>query len=1104
MTLHGAIVVRAGTTGIGDVADLRGRRVAVMKGDNAEEFLRREDRGITLATTTTFPEALRELSAGRHDAVVMQRLVALRLIDELGLTGLRVVNEPIAGFEQDLCFAVREGNKDVLALLNEGLSVTVADGTHRQLHTKWFAALELPAHRRIVIGGDRDYPPFEFLDALGRPAGFNTEITRAIAREMGLDIEIRLGPWAGIRKALEAGEIDALQGMLYSPQRDATYNFTSAHSRQHYVGVVRRGGAKPPSAVGDLAGRTIVVQRGDIMQEWMAAQGLEARTTAVESQEEALRAVSQGRYDAALVSRRTALHWTGPNGLTNLVVGRRPFATLDYGYAALPVQKALLSELDEGLKVLHSTGEYRRIHERWMGVYEDDPPFRIVLRYVAMVAGPLLLALGVAFAWSWSLRRQVGRRTRQLRESEHHYRTLADSGRALIWTTDAGGRHDYFNRTWLEFTGRTPEQECNGGWMESLHPDSRSGCAAAFAAALERRERFSMVCRLRRKDGVHRWIQNDGTPRYDSDGAFIGYIGHGLDVTEARMAGERVEHLNRVLRAIRDVNQLIVRESKPQSLIQNACTLLVQYRSYRGALIVLTNTGGRVEAYAQAGMDAVFPPLSERLDRGELPPCCAWVHDHDAMFTDADAGTVCASCPIASDCMGRGVLSIALAHGGATFGYLAVSCDKGIARDGEERDLFVAVAGDLVYALDGIAQQAKHERVQAQFLQSQKMESVGRLAGGVAHDFNNMLQAILGHAELALEMYDTGVDPRESIREIQKAARRSADLTRQLLAFARKQTVAPQVMDLNDAIAGMLKMLRRLLGEDINLVWVPGASLGLIRMDPSQVDQILANLTVNARDAIEGVGRLTIETENVTLDAEYCAAHVDAVPGEYVRLAVSDDGCGMDAETLSMIFDPFFTTKGVGKGTGLGLATVYGIVRQNNGSISVYSEPGHGSSFMLHLPRWAGAAEPQPPSVVAAPPPGGCETILLVEDEAAVCAITRASLEALGYTVLSAESPEQALRVSGEFPGVVDLLLTDVVMPGMNGRDMARRLVGQRPGLRCLYMSGYTANVVAHHGVLDEDVDFLPKPFTRDTLAAKVREVLDRKAGGGGGERGKP
>ncbi len=360
----------------------------------------------------------------------------------------------------------------------------------------------------------------------------------------------------------------------------------------------------------------------------------------------------------------------------------------------------------------------------------------------------------------------------------------------------------------------------------------------------------------------------------------------------------------------------------------------------------------------------------------------------------------------------------------------------------------------------------------------------------MAHDFNNMLGIILGYTELALLEASPGTRLHNSLHEIRKAAGRSADLTRQLLAFARKQTIDPKVLDLNATVEGMLKMLPRLIGEDIDLAWLPGPALWPVKMDPAQVDQVLANLCVNARDAIAGVGKVTIETGNVRLDEAYCAGHAGFVPGDYVLLAVSDNGCGMDEETQRRLFEPFFTTKELGKGTGLGLATVYGIVKQNNGFINVYSEPGQGTTFKIYLPRHGDGVVEAEAARSADFPLGRGETVLIVEDEPAMLAMGKAMLEKLGYTVLGAATPGQALRLVHEHTGDIHLLMTDVVMPQMNGRDLAERLVPGKPGMKCLFMSGYTANVIAHHGVLNEGVHFIQKPFTMKDLGAKVREAL--------------
>jgi CheY-like chemotaxis protein len=369
------------------------------------------------------------------------------------------------------------------------------------------------------------------------------------------------------------------------------------------------------------------------------------------------------------------------------------------------------------------------------------------------------------------------------------------------------------------------------------------------------------------------------------------------------------------------------------------------------------------------------------------------------------------------------------------------------------------------------------------------MESVGRLAGGVAHDFNNMLQTILGNANLAMLELPSGHPARECLDEIQDSANRSAELTKQLLAFARKQTAAPQVLRLNDTVGRALNLLRRLLGETIELAWQPGNDLWLVEIDPTQFDQVLTNLCVNARDAMAGHGRITIRSGNVTVEPAQAAAHPEFAPGDYVVLSVSDTGCGMSPEILAHIFEPFFTTKDQGKGTGLGLAIVFGLVKQNRGHVFVESEVGQGATFRIYLPRCTGPApEPEIPPVRAEL--SGRETILLVEDEEQVLRLGRKVLTQQGYRVLAAASPAAALELAEQHEGQIDLLLTDVVMPGMNGRQLSERLRASQPGLRCLFMSGYTADVLAPHGVLEAGVELLHKPFSIQSLSEKVREIL--------------
>ncbi|MBI4565713.1 MAG: response regulator [Planctomycetes bacterium] len=385
----------------------------------------------------------------------------------------------------------------------------------------------------------------------------------------------------------------------------------------------------------------------------------------------------------------------------------------------------------------------------------------------------------------------------------------------------------------------------------------------------------------------------------------------------------------------------------------------------------------------------------------------------------------------------------------------------------------------------------EQNRLERQYQQAQKMEAIGRLAGGVAHDFNNLLTAIMGYGELV----GTRLHPKDplsqDVEEILNAGRRATELTRHLLAFSRKQIVSPRVLDLNAVVAQMDKLLRRLIGEDIELLCVPNPALGRVKADPGQIEQVIMNLAVNARDAMPEGGKLTIETGNADLDEEYARRHAGVRPGRYVMLAISDTGCGMDEATQARLFEPFFTTKGVGKGTGLGLATVYGIVTQSGGHIWVYSELQKGTTFKIYLPRVEEPAEALRREQPRLAMPKGTETILVVEDDASVRRLAVQVLKHCGYVVIEAANGGEALLLCEQHPGPIQLMITDVVMPQMSGQEVAKRLKAPRPEMSVLYFSGYTANAIVHHGVLDAGLEFLQKPFSPHVLAQRVREILD-------------
>jgi len=594
-------------------------------------------------------------------------------------------------------------------------------------------------------------------------------------------------------------------------------------------------------------------------------------------------------------------------------------------------------------------------------------------------------------------------------------------------------------------------------------------------------------------DGRTKVILNYSAPLTGQEGEVLGGVVVNLDITERMRAEEALRRRSEADAALaRIATQLLLpnadRSDLPALLLAEACRLTASGAGYAGEI-----DSGSGDCLLQAFETDCFdagqwqPPLVVPREEDGCYGSGVWgraLNTHTSLVAN---GGVADGLP-----EGGSLLAVPVVVEGTLRGQIVL-----VDAPGGYDEVSLATTSRLaqlygLYLLDADRRRRLQEN-EAKLRQAVKMEAVGRLAGGVAHDFNNMLQVILGYGEMALD--DTGPedDLYFPLQEIVKAGRRSADLTRQLLAFARKQTIQPEDVDLNEAVAGMLKMLTRLVGEDIAVIWEPTSETCPVVMDPSQIDQILANLVVNARDAIAGQGEVHIATARVKLDAQYCLAHPDLVPGSYVRLTVRDDGCGMDRLTLEQVFEPFFTTKGMGEGSGLGLATVYGIVRQNGGDIDVHSAPGAGSTFALYLPLRADAdgRDDEPDKGVDLP--RGQQTLLLVEDEEGVRRLAARMLGELGYTVVEAATPHQGLSLAQAHPGVIDLVVADVVMPQMNGRQFVEALRRTRPSIRCLYMSGYPAEVIADHGIVSSDVAFLGKPFTRAQLAQRVAETLAKE-----------
>jgi PAS domain S-box-containing protein len=668
-------------------------------------------------------------------------------------------------------------------------------------------------------------------------------------------------------------------------------------------------------------------------------------------------------------------------------------------------------------------------------------PVELTITRVALAGPPMFTA---------SLRDLTNKRKAEekLRGVETRYQTLGEVCPVGIFQTDDHGNTVYANGRALRMIGQSLAEVLEPGWSPPILPEDRLRHESAWAASVVTGVPLYSEHRFLRPDGSIVWVVCQAVAERQPDGKLIGFVGTLTDITQLKRAEDLLrqsEHRNRLLvETARDIIYTLAPDGT--------------YTSISPAFEIIT--GWKVTDWLEKSSDGLLHPEDLALAQSMFRRCLQGesVPIYEARIRKQDGDYA----------VGEFTLTLLL-EGGRVTGVL------GIGRDITDR-----------------------KRLEDQYRQSQKMEAIGQLAGGVAHDFNNLLTVITGNAELLLDRPNLGTRQlQECLLDVKQAGLKAASLTRQLLAFSRKQLLAPEVLDLNNLIVNVQKMLRRLIGEDIDLSTDLAPDLWLVKADPGQIEQVLLNLAVNSRDAMPQGGRMTISTANTFLGADFTSVNSLFQPGDFVMLAVEDSGCGMDETTRSHIFEPFFTTKEIGKGTGLGLATVYGIVSQSNGHITVSSQPGLGTTFRIYLPRHRRPATPtedptsQEDGRTIPPDLRGTETVLLVEDEEMVRNLARDILHQAGHTVLEARHGSEAIRICEQYGAPIHLIITDVVMPQMGGIELMRRIKSLRPQVKFLYISGYTDDALIRQGVRTEEVSYLSKPFTRKNLISKVRNILD-------------
>jgi len=807
MTMHGCIVVRTGRNDINAITDLKGKRVAVMKGDNAEEYVRRIELNAEINTTDTFKSALIELANGNYDAVIMQRLPALELISRLNLGNLKITGKPLSGFTQSLCFAVQKGNSKLLSILNEGLAIAIADGTFDHLHAKWFSAPGALVSRRIKVGGDHNYPPYEFINANGQPDGFNIDLVRAIAKHQGINIDIQLGPWSEMVKGLKDGSIDMLPGMFYSSQRDQQFNFSAPHTLVSHV-IVSRKSAPEIDNLAQLKGINVAVQRGDIMHDKARELGYTDNLVLAQGQEECFDLVAYGDVDYALMSRLSALYWIKHSGAPNLRLSEQSVVTPEYCFATAPENQYLLQTFDHGMSELKATGTYRQIRQKWLEpLGEEGIDRQTLVKYSIFIAGPIFALLSLSLLWTYTLRKRVGQQTLALQAQ-----------------------------------------------------------------------------------------------------------------------------------------------------------------------------------------------INERLK----------------------------------------------------------------------------------------AEEKLHQKF--------KMEAIGIMAGGIAHNFNNNLAIILASLDLALHERSNADKAERLLTNARTATLRSRDLVQQILTYSHRGSTEKKALDLSTVVKETVSLARSTIptSVEIELYIAPDALSASTYANEGQIQEAILNLCNNAVHAMDEKGEIEISLDSVWAEENIMPAPYECEAGRFLRLMIRDNGCGMNQDLLDKIFDPFFTTKGVGQGTGMGLATVQGMIKQHGGFVNVTSQPGVGSTFELYFPQMDSPAEAESETKENTQQLGGKEKILVVDDEEILAELLHEQLDSLGYEVTSITSSTEAAKLFFANPDHFDLVISDQTMPELTGVEMLIQLKQIRPDIRSIICTGHSSKIDEQKSSELHIDAYLRKPVELPELDKTVREVLDQ------------
>ncbi len=1059
LSLHGALVVREGDEDIRTLEDLEGREVAVMEGDNAEEFIRRGDYGCTVRTTSTFEEALRELSGGKHDAVLMQQLLAVRLMRRNRLDNLRIPGPPVEEFRQDFCFAVTEGDHGMLSVLNEGLALVIADGTFTRLQARWIGSDKLPSDRSVLVATEAAYPPYSFLDKKGKPTGFTVDLVQATSEITGMEIDPVYKPWSAIRHDLSRGHIDAVAGMFYSEERDKEFEFSAPFAVVHHA-VFAHDQSPPVKSEDDLRGKRLIVMKDDIMHDYVLEHNLTDSPTVVESQAEAIRLLAEKNHDFALLAELPGLHWVHELEADNVTMQLSGLRPSKYCFAVREENTDLLMRLNEGLAILKETNRYQALREKWLAPLLG--PDGIHVRNALIALAILLVVLAVVLAWTWSLRKLVRERTRELRREiaerkreeaeKESYRvfleTIQEKTPFPMWVADKEGTVIKTNRALRETINLT-DDEIVGKYNVLCDANlEKQGVMPSVEAVFSRHEpaRFSIPWSAAEAGDVDFSAGRDMIidvalyPIRSPDGELRYVVCQWIDITRRTRAQESLaaerERLAVTLRSIGD--GVITTDVNGRIVLVNK--------------VAETLTGWRQEEARGKPLPEVFHIVNEISEQPFASPV-------DRVLSSGEV--------------------IELENHTML-----------IARDGTER--IIADSGapikdsrsEVVGVVLVFRDMTEKRRMRRAMERADRLESLGVLAGGIAHDFNNLLGGIYGYIDMAIS---TTGEPKVAgyLERSMDTIDRTRALTSQLLTFSKGGAPVRSVQALFPFIQEAAGFA--LSGSNVTSAYDIATDLRPCSIDRNQMGQVIDNLVINAQQAMPMGGTVTIRARNVRLtDAD----RGELPAGEYVRISVEDTGVGIPADMLHRVFDPFFSTKT--KGHGLGLATSFSIIEQHGGRIEVESESGKGTTFHILLPGCG--ADDTAAGGASSITHRGSGAILVMDDEEVMRDITRDMLSSMGYTVecvtdgTAALEAFEARRNSGD---PFRAAIFDLTIPGgAGGRETIGRVREIDSEIPVFVASGFSEDPVMANPESYGFTASVRKPFRRSELGERLDRFL--------------